>query len=92
MVEHQTCAESLERTIHRIHRIQGQLSALERDIQVKNDCEYLVTQAIAIEKAVGSLILHLMEGHLDHHVTPMFEQEPKQAVRDVKRLFELVTR
>jgi DNA-binding FrmR family transcriptional regulator len=92
MVEHENCANRLKQTIHRIHRIQGQLTALERDIQIEHDCEYLLTQAIAIEKAVGSLILHLMEGQLDDQITPMLRQEPERAVRDVKRLFELVTR
>lgn len=86
------CAEQCTKALHRIHRIQGQLTALERDVRLDRDCEYLLTQAIAIEKAVGSLSLHLMEGYLDDRVTPMLQQEPAQAVRAVKRLFELVTR
>jgi DNA-binding FrmR family transcriptional regulator len=92
MSQQETRAERRKRTLHRIHRIQGQLAALERDIDTDASCEALVIQASAIEKAMGSLILHMMEGYLDHQAKPLLEQDSEQALQDIKRLFELITR
>lgn len=88
----ETKAERRKRTISRIHRIQGQLTALERDIEADSTCEHLVTQAMAVEKAVSSLIVHMMEGYLEHQAKPMLEQNPEQTLQEIKRLFELVKR
>jgi DNA-binding FrmR family transcriptional regulator len=88
----ETRAERRKRTVSRLHRIQGQLAALERDIEADSTCEHLVTQAMAVEKAMSSLIIHMMEGYLDHQAKPMLEQNPEQALEEIKRLFELVTR
>jgi DNA-binding FrmR family transcriptional regulator len=92
MSEPQTRNERRKQTVNRVHRIQGQLAALERDIQSDHTCEQLVTQASAIEKAMSSLILHMMEGYLEHQAKPLLETDPDQALLEIKRLFELVTR
>ena len=92
MSELQTRDERRKQTVNRVHRIQGQLAALERDIQSDHTCEQLVTQASAIEKAMSSLILHMMEGYLEHQARPLIETDPDQALQEIKRLFELITR
>jgi DNA-binding FrmR family transcriptional regulator len=92
MSEPQTRDERRKQTVNRVHRIQGQLAALERDIQSEHTCEQLVTQASAIEKAMSSLILHMMEGYLEHQARPLLESDPDQALQEIKRLFELITR
>lgn len=92
MSEPQTRDERRKQTVNRVHRIQGQLAALERDIQSDHTCEQLVTQASAIEKAMSSLILHMMEGYLEHQAKPLIETDPDQALQEIKRLFELITR
>jgi DNA-binding FrmR family transcriptional regulator len=88
----ETRAERRQRTISRLHRIQGQLAALERDIEGDHTCEQLVTQAMAIEKAMSSLIIHMMEGYLTHQAKPLLEENPEQALAEIQRLFELVSR
>lgn len=92
MSEAKTRGERRKQTVNRVHRIQGQLAALERDIQSEHTCEQLVTQASAIEKAMSSLILHMMEGYLEHQAKPLLETDPDQALQEIKRLFELITR
>jgi DNA-binding FrmR family transcriptional regulator len=91
-MEIETRTERRKRTISRLHRIQGQLKALERDIEGDATCEHLVTQAMAVEKAMSSVIIHMMEGYLDHQAKPMLEENPEQVLEDIKRLFELVSR
>lgn len=88
----ETRAERRKRTVNRIHRIQGQLAALERDIEADRECEHLVTQASAIEKAVTSLIQHMMEGYLEHQAKPALQENTDKALQDIKRLFELIAR
>jgi len=66
--ESKTRIDRQNRTISRIHRIQGQLAALERAIEEDKDCEFRVTQALAIEKAVSSLTRHMLEGYIEHRV------------------------
>jgi DNA-binding FrmR family transcriptional regulator len=92
MMKIETRTERRKRTISRLHRIQGQLAALERDIEADSTCEHLVTQAMAIEKAISSLIIHMMEGYLAHQAKPLLEENPEQALEEIKRLFELVSR
>ena len=88
----ETRSERRKRTISRLHRIQGQLTALERDIEADSPCEHLVTQAMAIEKAMSSLVIHMIEGYLAHQAKPLLEENPEQALEEIKRLFELVSR
>ncbi len=91
-MEPETQAVQRKRTIGRLHRIQGQLAALERDIEADHICEDLVTQAMAIEKAMSSLVIHIIEGHLSHQTKSLLEENPEQALKEIKRLFELISR
>lgn len=88
----ETRAERRKRTISRLHRIQGQLAALERDIEADSTCEHLVIQAMAIEKAMSSLVIHMIEGYLTHQAKSLLEENPEQGLEEIKRLFELVSR
>jgi DNA-binding FrmR family transcriptional regulator len=47
---------------------------------------------MAIEKAMSSLIIHMMEGYLTHQAKPLLEENPEQALAEIQRLFELVSR
>ncbi len=78
-----------KKTIQRIHRIQGQLNGLKTAIEEERDCEYRVTQALAIEKAVSSLMQHMVSGYLDHEARQLMDEDPDEALRSIKRLVEL---
>jgi len=79
-------------TIHRIHRLQGQLSALERNIEAGTPCEEVVIQARAVEKGVASLITHMIAIHLKYHVKGLIQESPEKAAQEVIRLFQLLSR
>lgn len=79
------------RTLHRIHRIQGQLAALERMIEAdEGTCEERVIRARAVEKGMTSLITHLVECYLDNTARYDMETDPEQVTRDLKRIFDLL--
>ncbi|MBZ0300386.1 MAG: metal-sensitive transcriptional regulator [Anaerolineae bacterium] len=88
--EAQRC-EYNRKTLHRIHRVQGQLAALERMIEAdEGTCEARVIQARAIEKGMTSLITHLVACYLDNTARFDMEQNPEQTTEDLKRIFDLL--
>lgn len=88
--EMQRC-EYNTRTLHRIHRIQGQLAALERMIEAdEGSCEERVVRARAIEKGMTSLITHLVACYLDNTARHDMETDPQRATDDLKRIFDLL--
>lgn len=79
------------KTLHRIHRIQGQLSALERLIeQDEASCEERVIQARAIEKGMTSLISHLVECYLVNTARYEMPDNPDKTTQDLARIFDLL--
>ncbi|MEO0560471.1 MAG: metal-sensing transcriptional repressor [Chloroflexota bacterium] len=82
-------AERQKKTIQRINRIQGQLNGLKTAIEEGRDCEYRVTQALTIEKAVSSLMQHMVGGYLDYEARQLMDEDPDEALRSIKRLVEL---
>ncbi len=85
----ETKAERRKRTVQRIHRLQGQLAGLERSIEADTSCEDVIIQARAIEKAVSSLITHVVGGYLEHQIKDQMQNDPDKAVQDINRIFEL---
>lgn len=79
-------------TIHRIHRLQGQLAALERRIETDTPFEEMVIQARAVEKGVSSLITHLVANHLKHQVRDLMRESPDVASRQIIRFLQLLNR
>ena len=86
-IEHRS--ERRKKTIHRINRIQGQLSGLKAAIEAESECEDLVIQAHAIEKAMKSLMLHMVGGYFEHQARDMLQDDPEIALEALQRLFEL---
>lgn len=85
----QSKLERRKKTIQRINRIQGQLNGLKQAIDDDKDCEFLVIQAHAIEKAVSSLMLHMVGGYFQHQASQQLEENPEETLQSIERLFEL---
>lgn len=79
------------KTLHRIHRIQGQLAALERMIEAdEGSCEDRVIRARAVEKGMTSLITHLVECYLVNTARYDMEKDPQKTTEDLQRIFDLL--
>jgi DNA-binding FrmR family transcriptional regulator len=79
------------KTLHRIHRIQGQLAALERMIEAdEGSCEDRVIRARAVEKGMTSLITHLVECYLTNTARYDMETNPQKTTEDLQRIFDLL--
>jgi DNA-binding FrmR family transcriptional regulator len=79
------------KTLHRLRRIQGQLAALERLVEAdEGTCEERVIQARAIEKAMTSLITHMVECYLVNTARYTMESDPDGTTQDLTRIFDLL--
>ena len=80
-----------KKTLHRIHRVQGQLAALERMIEADDGtCEERVIRARAVEKGMTSLITHLVECYLVNTARYEMENDPDGTTRELARIFDLL--
>lgn len=82
-------AERRKKTVHRINRIQGQLNGLKNAVEDDSQCEDLVIQAHAIEKAMKSLLLHVVGGYFEHQAQDAIQEDPEAVLESLQRLFEL---
>jgi DNA-binding FrmR family transcriptional regulator len=79
------------KTLHRLHRIQGQLAALEKMIEAdEGSCEERVIRARTVEKGMTSLITHLVECYLVNTARHEMEQNPGKTTQDLARIFDLL--
>lgn len=80
-----------EKTLHRIHRIQGQLASLEQMIERdEGSCEERVIRARAVEKGMTSLITHLVECYLVNTARYEMQTEPDKTTQELARIFDLL--
>jgi DNA-binding FrmR family transcriptional regulator len=89
--QHGERCEYNKKTLNRIRRVKGQLSALERLIeQYEGSCEDRVIRARTIEKGITSLITHLVDCYVENTVQHEMQSDPKQAVKDLQNILRLM--
>ena len=89
--EHAERGEFNRKTINRIRRVQGQLSALEAMISAdQGSCEERVLRARTIEKGMSSLINHLFDCYIENTLQHDLGADPQAALGDMQRILKLV--
>lgn len=56
------------RLLARIRRIQGQLRALEAQLDAEHDCVAILQQAAAVRGAINGVMAAIIEGHMSDHI------------------------
>lgn len=80
-----------KKTLNRIRRIKGQLSALERLIEDDaGTCEDRVVRARTVEKGMTSLITHLVDCYVENTIQHEMQSNPEQAVQDLQNILRLM--
>ena len=88
---HDLKCEYNTKTLHRIHRIQGQLAALEKLIEAdEGTCEERVIRARTVEKGMTSLITHLVECYLVNTARHEMTEDPEKTTAELSRIFDLL--
>ncbi len=86
-----TAERTLTKTLHRIRRIQGQLTGLERMIEAdEGTCEERVIRARTIENGMMNLITHRFECYLVNPARYQMEEDPETATQEIARIFDLL--
>lgn len=66
----------------RVRRIQGQVAALEKQLDHESECTAVLQQIAAIRGAVNGLMGAVIEGHLTDHVVNEADLDQRQQGRD----------
>ena len=73
----------------RARRIQGQTAALEKLLDIGEDCNGILQQIAAIRGAVNGLMLAVMEGHItDHLVKETLLEQRQQDLGEVLQVIK----
>jgi DNA-binding FrmR family transcriptional regulator len=79
--------------VKRLHRIEGQVRGIERMVEDDRYCIDILTQVAAVNTALESLALKLLDDHVRHCVTDALSSgDPKEAAAKSKELMEAVQR
>lgn len=79
------------KTVHRLRRIQGQLTALEELIIAdQGSCEERVLRARTIEKGMTSLINHLFDCYIENTLQSELADDPAAATADLQKILKLI--
>jgi DNA-binding FrmR family transcriptional regulator len=82
-----------ELLVKRLHRIEGQVRGIERMVEDDRYCIDILTQVAAVNTALESLALKVLDDHVNHCVTDALSAgDPKEAAVKSKELMEAVQR
>lgn len=76
------------RLLARIRRIQGQLRALETQLDTDADCVAVLQQAAAVRGAINGLMAAIVEGHMNDHIVA--ETSPTRRRREADIVLQVV--
>lgn len=76
----------------RMHRIEGQVKAIARMVDDDRYCIDILTQIAAVESALKSVSMLLLDDHLDHCVREAVEQGGQVADTKLQEVSEAVSR
>lgn len=82
--------EVRRQALQRLKIIRGQLDALQRHIDEDRYCMDVLDLSLSIQRALRSLDLLVLEGHLRTHVAEQFQSgEHERAVGELLRLYRV---
>jgi CsoR family transcriptional regulator, copper-sensing transcriptional repressor len=86
-------SDDREALIRRLHRIEGQVRGIERMVEEDRYCIDILTQISAVETALESLALRILDGHVSHCVSgALASGDPEQAQAKASEMLEAVQR
>ncbi len=86
------CGDDHTKLIHRINRIEGQIRGLRKMVEADKDCFDVLKQIAALNGAIHSLGMVILEDHLKGCVSNAFQDKEKdealiqQVIEAFKRL------
>ena len=79
--------EEKKQLIHRLNRISGQVEGIKKMIEEDRYCDDLLTQLLAVDKAVKSLSSVIIEKHMYSCIKKEVSEGNLEVVDEVMQLF-----
>lgn len=79
--------EEKKQLIHRLNRISGQVEGIKKMIEEDRYCDDLLTQLLAVDKAVKSLSSVILERHMYSCITREVKDSNLEVVDEMMTLF-----
>ena len=79
--------EEKKQLIHRLNRISGQVEGIKKMIEEDRYCDDLLTQLLAVDKAVKSLSSVILEKHMYSCIKKEVSEGNLEVVDEVMHLF-----
>jgi DNA-binding FrmR family transcriptional regulator len=76
--------------LSRVHRIRGQVEALERALDADSGCAEILQLVAACRGALNSLMAELIEGHVRFHVLPPSRKNHNSQMEAAEQLLDVV--
>lgn len=90
-IQHAERRDYNRKTVNRLRRIQGQLTALEELIVAdQGSCEERVLRARTIEKGMSSLINHLFDCYIENTLQSELADDPAAAAAELQKILKLI--
>ncbi len=81
-----------EEYLARLRRVEGQVRGLQRMVEEDKYCIDVLTQVSAVTRALQSVALGLLEGHLSHCVTEAAMEGGEVAAAKVREASDAIAR
>jgi DNA-binding FrmR family transcriptional regulator len=81
-----------EEYLARLRRVEGQVRGLQRMVEEDKYCIDVLTQVSAVTRALQSVALGLLEGHLSHCVTEAAVEGGEVAAAKVREASDAIAR
>ncbi len=79
-----------KRLLNRVHRIRGQVDAIEKALEQEQECSDILRTIAACRGAINGLMAEIMEGHIRFHiVNPDLKPNSEQA-KAAQELIEII--
>lgn len=79
-----------KKLLSRVHRIQGQLAALERRLEEEADAYGTLQLAASCRGALNALIFEIIEGHIRHHVVNPDDDPTSEQAAAAQQLIDVI--
>ena len=79
-----------KKLLNRVHRIRGQVNAIERALDHEQDCSDLLRTIAACRGAINGLMSEVIEGHIRFHVVDPDNKPTSRQARAAQDLMDVV--
>jgi DNA-binding FrmR family transcriptional regulator len=73
--------EEKKKLLNRVHRIQGQVAAIERALDQEAECADVLHNISACRGAMDALMAEVIEGHIRFHILPPNRKATEEQTR-----------